>query len=397
MITDMQRTVQAREIAEELRMQVTSGRAQHYWDLPVERALHQMLGDLVSLRLWAQIDWYGPLEQWRAPEHEVSDIMFNGPPTDPIFVIQRGVMMNTGCPVHPEWIAFIQRQLLLRAGRLDPAGDGIWSGPEAQGVADRLRYVITAPPYSRGGPTLAIRMLPERWRSLDDLVQGTTITREASDLLLIALRHEASILVAGATGSGKTTLAAGFTQELGKTQRLVFVEDGGELPRTTNSVHLDVLGSSEEFTRAIRLTLRQKPNFVIVGEVRGGEAIALLQAASTGHPGIGTIHASDVQTALRSLERNAMIGLAAQASGGGAAAAAIVRSLITTISLIIVHIGKAPSGRRAVLAVEEVLIAGNQGQSGDKFPTNPLFRYDTTRDQLVRVGNVQGAWGNGKY
>lgn len=61
MITDMQRTVQAREIAEELRMQVTSGRAQHYWDLPVERALHQMLGDLVSLRLWAQIDWYGPL------------------------------------------------------------------------------------------------------------------------------------------------------------------------------------------------------------------------------------------------------------------------------------------------------------------------------------------------
>jgi Flp pilus assembly CpaF family ATPase len=149
----------------------------------------------------------------------------------------------------------------------------------------------------------------------------------------------------------------------------------------------------------VHLTLRQKPSYVIVGEVRGGEAMAMLQAAATGHPGIGTIHAGSVQGALRNLERLAMLGLAAQASGGGQAAAAIVRGLIASsaISLIIVHIGLTPQGGRSVLAIEEVLQAGAQGQSGDHFPTSPLFHYEPTASVLVRVGVVNGAWGLGRY
>jgi Flp pilus assembly CpaF family ATPase len=269
-----------------------------------------------------------------------------------------------------------------------------------QGVADRLRFAITQEGVSRDGGSIAIRMLPERWRTIDDLVQSATITREAADLILAALDGGASVIVAGSTGSGKTTLTAGFTQELGKRHRLIFVEDGGELPRTQNSVHMEA--NSEipgSFSAAIKFSLRQKPTYIIVGEVRSGEAMAMLQAAATGHPGIGTIHANDVQSALRNMERMAMLGLSAEAGGGGQAAAQIARGLITSdaVNLLVVHISKTPRGRRSVLSIEEVLRQGAQGQSGDRFPTNALFQFDPTSDRLVRVGNVSAPWGVGRY
>lgn len=388
-------------IHEELRMLAQRGLLGTYLGLPVHDAFERMLGEPdLPLSIWQQLDWYGPLEFWRRPELDVSDILFNGPVGDPFFIIQRGAMINTGVTVHPEWIAWTQRQLLLRSNKIAPTGDGRWPAPMVQGVADQLRFAITQEPVSRDGGSIAVRLLPERWRTLSDLVQATTITREAADLILAGMESGASVLVAGATGSGKTTLTAGFTQALGEQHRLIFVEDGGELPRTVNSVHLeantDVVGA---FSYAIKFTLRQKPTYVIVGEVRGGEAMALLQAAATGHPGIGTIHAMDVQSALRNLERMAMLGLAAETGGGGQAAAQIVRGLITSdsVSLIVLHIGMLPTGRRSVLAIEEVLRQGAQGQSGDRFPTNALFHYDRARDCLARVGNVTAAWGVGRY
>jgi Flp pilus assembly CpaF family ATPase len=384
-------------LAEELHMLVRSGRMRSCWQLPPDEAFELLgvCGELAEPE-WARVGWYGPLEIWRDPEHEVSDILFNGPANDPFFVMQRGAMVNTGVTVHPDWIAWVRRQLLLRSGKISA-----WMPDEAeplmaQGVADRLRYAVTIPPVTPHGISLAVRLLPERWRTLDDLVQAGTITREAADLLLEALACGASVLVAGATGSGKTTLTAALTQAIGRSMRLVMIEDGGELPRSMNSLHVEALDGEGAFSRAVRFALRQKPSYIVVGEVRGGEAMAMLQAAATGHPGIGTIHAGAVQGALRNLERMAMIGLAAEASGAGQAAAQIVRSLISsdTVSLLVVQIGQAPGGRRAVLAVEEVLRQGAQGQSGDPFPTNPLFRYEA--GALLRVGNVNGAWGLGR-
>ena len=229
-------------------------------------------------------------------------------------------------------------------------------------------------------------------------MQSTVISREASDLLLAALNGGASLLIAGPTGSGKTTLAAALTQAIGKHMRLVIIEDGGELPRSANSLHIEAPTDTGGFSRAVTFALRQKPNYIIVGEVRGGEAMALLQAAATGHPGLGTIHAATVQGALRNLERMALIGLANETTGAGQAAAQIVRGLITSdaVNLLVVQIGRTPNGKRGVLAVEEVLPQGAQGQSGDPFPTNPLFRYDRASDRLVRAGYVNAAWGLGR-
>lgn len=385
-------------ITEELHMLVRSGRMRSCWDMPPEEAFALIgVGGGLDAGDWAQISWFGPLEIWRDPEHEVSDILYNGPPDEPFFVVQRGAMACTGVTAHPGWIAWTQRQLLLRGHKLQPY-DLDWPAM-AQGVADRLRFAVTGPPVAREGRSLAIRLLPERWRTLDDLVQAAMITREASDLLLEALASGASLLVAGPTGSGKTTLTAALTQAVGRRMRLVFVEDGGELPRAPNSLHLEVPAEDGGFARAVSFALRQKPSYIIVGEVRGGEAMAMLQAAATGHPGVGTIHAGAVQGALRNLERMAMIGLAAEAGGGGQAAAQIVRGLITsdTVSLIVVQIGQTARGRRAVTSIEEVLRQGAQGHSGDVFPTNTLFAHDPSQDRLVRVGNVNAAWGLGRF
>lgn len=384
-------------VGEELRMLVRSGRLRDCWDLPPEHTFALAgIGSEITPAERVDLDWYGPLEIWRDPEHEVSDILYNGPTDEPFYVVQRGAMVCTGVTAHPRWIAWVQRQLLLRSQRLAPT-DGLLPSM-AQGVADRLRFALTGPPMSREGRTLAIRLLPERWRSLDDLIQANLLNREAAHLLVEALASGASVLVAGATGSGKTTLTAALTQAIGRRTRLVCIEDGGELPRAPNSLHIEAPSEHGGFARAVTFALRQKPGYIIVGEVRGGEAIAMLQAAATGHPSVGTIHAGGVQGALRNLERMAMLGLAAEAGGGGQAAAQIVRGLITsdTVSLIVVQIGMTIRGRRSVVAIEEVLRQGAQGQSGDIFPTNPLFLYEASVDLLVRVGNVNAAWGLGR-
>ncbi|MEI7643438.1 MAG: ATPase, T2SS/T4P/T4SS family [Chloroflexales bacterium] len=386
-------------VADELHMLVHSGRMRSCWQLPPEDAFDLLgVGGQLEAHDWARIGWYGPLEIWRDPEHEVSDILFNGPDGDPFFVVQRGAMVNTGVTVHPRWVTWLRRHLLVRSGKLASLLDDDPNLLMAQGVADRLRYAVTMPPATPHGISLAVRLLPERWRNLDDLVQAGTISREASDLLLEALACGASVLVSGATGSGKTTLTAGLTQAVGRSKRLVLIEDGGELPRSANSLHVEALDGEGGFSRAVKFALRQKPSYIVVGEVRGGEAMAMLQAAATGHPGIGTIHAGSVQGALRNLERMAMLGLAAESGGAGQAAAQIVRGMVTSdvVSLIVVQIGQTPGGRRAVLAVEEVLRQGAQGQSGDHFPTSPLFRHDPQANALLRVGNVNGAWGLGR-
>jgi pilus assembly protein CpaF len=385
-------------IAEELQMLLRTGRLRTWWDHPPEDAFKGLgIGSDMTPGDWADVNWYGPLEIWRGPEHDVSDILFNGPAHDPFFVVQRGAMVDTGVRVHPDWIAWIQRQLLLRSRKIDPQKSNDWPAPAMQGVADRMRFAITAAPVSRYGGSLSIRLLPETWRTLDDLIQARVLSREAGDLILEALRSGTTVLVAGPTGSGKTTLTAGLTQAIGQGMRLVVIEDGGELPCTHNSLHIEVAEGEAAFSKAVRFALRQKPHYLIVGEVRGGEAMALLQAAATGHPGIGTIHAGSVQGALHNLERMAMIGLA-ETTGGGAAAASIIRSLIASdiVNLIVIQIGTTSGGRRAVLAVEEVLRQGSQGRGGDPFPTNPLFRYDPAHDTLMRTGYVQSAWGLGR-
>lgn len=356
------------------------------WSLPPEQTLAALGLDELALLHLDGAAWYGPLEPW-LDEPAVTDIFINGP-LRPVVTVERGTRLPTGVQVHEGWISFAQRQLLVRGGAIDEEYGG-WPGHAVLGTADRrLRFAVTRPPASPDGRTIALRILPRRWRTLDDLVLEGVLAREAADLLLEAVRAGVSILIAGGTGSGKTTLAAALLAAIGEEKRVVVIEEASELPALPDGVAMEVLRSGLSFVECVRFALRQRPDLIAVGEVRGAEALALLQGAATGHPGVGTIHAPEPQVALKNLER--------MACEAGEAPPAVVRGLIASgaVPLLVAHIGRY-GGRRRVGRIEEVLPLGAGGHSGDRYPTHVLLAYDPDSDETRRAGWVQGDWGRG--
>jgi pilus assembly protein CpaF len=230
--------------------------------------------------------------------------------------------------------------------------------------------------------------LPTRWRNLDDFVKEDVLSRDAANLLVEALRRGVTVLIAGGTGSGKTTLTAALLQIIGEEKRIVTIEEARELPETPDSVAMEVLRSGMTFAACVRFALRQKPDLIVVGEARGPEALAMLQAAATGHPGIGTIHAPDIQAALKNLER--------MACESNDVPPSIVRGLMTSsaVPLVVAHIGRYNS-RRRVGAIGEVIPSGASGAAGEKYTINDLFSFDAMTNQVRRVQPVHGAWGRG--
>lgn len=332
--------------------------------------------------------WYGPLEAWIHSD-TITDVLVNGPER-PVVVSERGVRRLTDVRLHAGWISFVQRQLLARSGMASECEWGNWPGNTAIGTADRrLRYALTRSPASPDGPTIALRLLPQHWRTLGELVAADVLAPEVAELLLEAVRHGVTLLIAGGAGSGKTTLAGALLLALGDTKRVVVIEEATELPQLPDSVTMETLHSGMPFAACVRFALRQRPDLIAVGEVRGPEALALLQGAASGHPGIGTIHAADPQTALRNLER--------MACESGDAPPAVVRGLMASgaVPLLVAHIGRYGEQRR-VGRVEEVLPQGAGGHSGDRYPSHTLIAFDAQAGVMRREGWVQGEWGRGR-
>ena len=379
---------------EELQFLVQSGRLRHWQRGVTETLARAGFGDDLTAAEWAETPWYGPLEAWIKDGSAISDVLINGPGRD-ITVVDAGQRMASGVTLHAEWVTFVQRQLLLRSGLVTPTNVTDlyamqWPAHALIGTAEgRLRFAITRPPVTPSGPTLALRVLPRRWRTLDDFMAEGIMPRPAADLLIEALRRGVTVLVAGGTGSGKTTLTGALLQAIGEEKRVVMIEEARELPDLNDSVAMEVLRSSLTFSDCVRFALRQKPDLIVVGEVRGPEALAMLQAAATGHPGIGTIHAPDVQAALKNLER-----MACESS----VPASIVRGMLTSsaVPLIVAHIGRY-GGQRRVGQIEEVTVMGAGGSIGDKYTTNPLFAFNPQANQVQRAYPVQGAWGRGLF
>jgi Flp pilus assembly CpaF family ATPase len=169
---------------------------------------------------------------------------------------------------------------------------------------------------------------------------------------------------------------------------MVLIEEATELPEMPDAIPVEVLRSGQPFSYWVRFALRQKPDLIVVGEVRGPEALAMLQAASTGHPGICTIHAPDPQTALRNLERFA--------GQTGEMQPAMVRGLICSpsVQLVVAHIDRI-DGKRRVGRIEEVTATGGAGGAGDRFTTNVLFTWE--RSGWKKGYPVEGAWGRNQW
>jgi pilus assembly protein CpaF len=226
-------------------------------------------------------------------------------------------------------------------------------------LPDGSRVHAVIPPISLAGPVLTIRRFAERPMGPDELVRAGTCAATVMDALLGAVRERRSILVSGGTSSGKTTTLNALAFAVGPMERIVTIEDSAELrlPQA-NVVSLETRSPSVEGTGAIdvrtllRAALRMRPDRIVVGEVRGGEALDMLQAMNTGHRGsLTTAHANGPYEALLRLETMSLMG-------GVELPLAAIREQIRRGIEIVVHQERGPDGRRRITRVVEI-VGGN--------------------------------------
>ncbi|MGH8895400.1 MAG: TadA family conjugal transfer-associated ATPase, partial [Actinomycetes bacterium] len=286
----------------------------------------------------------GPLDDLLA-EHEVSDVLVNGPGE---------VWVDRGRGLEPTSVRFpdeaavrrLAQRLAASAGRrLDVAQPAV----DAR-LADGTRLHAVLPPVSPTGALISLRVSRRRTFSLDELVDRRTVTTGLADVLRAIVRARASFLVTGGTGTGKTTLLSTLLSEVDPRERLVLVEDSGELrPVHPHVVRLEARAANVEgrgeidLRWLVRQALRMRPDRLVVGEVRGAEVVDLLAALNTGHDGgSGTVHAGACQALPARVEALAL------AAGLGRDAA---HSQLAAGVDVAVHLARGGDGRRRVAEI----------------------------------------------
>lgn len=253
-------------------------------------------------------------------------------------------------------------------------------------LPDGSRVNAVLPPIALKGPTLTIRKFPAEPLSMEQLIQLKALTREAAEFLQQAVRAKRNIFISGGTGSGKTTLLNALAQSIPDEERIITIEDSAELQLRTisNLVSLETRTANTEgrgeitIRQLIRTALRMRPNRIIVGEVRGPEALDMLQAMNTGHEGsLSTGHANSVRDMLMRLETMAIAGSELPLE--------VIRRQISSAIHLIVHVSRMSDYSRKVMEISEMMELRN-----GEYQVNPIFVWQGEGGgQLVRVGTSQ--------
>jgi pilus assembly protein CpaF len=292
----------------------------------------------------------GPLEPLLA-DPAVDELMINGP--DEVYVERRGRIATAGVRFESEAeLSHAIERILAPLGRRVDEASPICDAR----LADGSRVNVVIPPLSLSGPCLTIRRFRREGFGLDDLVGLGTLSTEEAELLARCVAARASILVSGGTGSGKTTTLNALSGAISEGERIVTIEDAAELRlRQAHVVRLEsrpasLDGRGEVTIRAlVRNALRMRPDRIVVGEVRGGEALDLLQALNTGHEGsLSTVHANSPRDALARLETLALMA-------GVGLPHSVVRDQVASAVELVVHQARRPDGGRVVEAIAEVV------------------------------------------
>jgi pilus assembly protein CpaF len=299
----------------------------------------------------------GPLEELLA-DPRVEEVMVSG--CERVYVERGGRIERTAIRFQSDRalrdaIERILAPLGRRVDELSPMADAR--------LADGSRVNVIIPPLAVDGPALSIRRFTAARPDPDELVDSATLTPELRDLLAAAVGERRSILISGGTGSGKTTLLNALSSFVDPMERVVTIEDAAELRlRQPHVVRLEsrpagVEGRGEVTIRdLLRNALRMRPDRIVIGEVRGPEALDLLTALNTGHDGaLSTVHANSPEDALRRIETLALM------AGIGLPHDAIREQVRRGIELV-VHMARGRDGSRRVVAVGEVAaVAGGVG------------------------------------
>lgn len=325
----------------------------------------------------AEILGFGPLEKYLSVDG-VTEIMVNGP--DQVYVERDGKIQHVKTTFEDsEHLMRIIDRIVAPLGRRIDEGSPMVDARLPDG--SRVNAVI--PPISVNGPALTIRLFAKTPLTIDNLIEFGSITQEAVEFLKACIVAELNIVVSGGTGSGKTTLLNIISNFIPDGERIVTIENAAELQlRQEHVVTLEsrppnVEGRGEVSIRDLVVnSLRMRPDRIIVGEVRSGEALDMLQAMNTGHDGsLTTLHANSPRDALARLETMVLMA-------GMELPHRAIREQMASALNVIVHTDRMRDGSRKVVSISEV-----QGMEGDVITMSEIFRFEQTS---VEDGKIIG-------
>ncbi|MDD9961700.1 MAG: CpaF family protein [Gammaproteobacteria bacterium] len=327
----------------------------------------------LAVRLVDEMRGLGPIGPLlRDPD--VSDILVNGPQS--VYIERAGQLCQTNVRFQDaDHITRIAQRVAERVGRrideLSPLCDAR--------LEDGSRVNIIGPPLAIDGAAISIRRFKKGGFTLQQLATLGAMHPNMAALMEVATKAQLNIVVTGGTGSGKTTLLNALSGHINVNERVVTLEDAAELHlRQPHVVRLETRVASSENAKEISMrdllknALRMRPDRIIVGEVRGAEALEALQAMNTGHPGsMFTVHANTPRDTLSRLEYLVMMG-------AGDIPMTVIRNQVISAVDLIIQAARFRDGKRRIVCITDVV-----GLEGDKPVLEDLWAYDTGTDSFV--------------
>ena len=322
----------------------------------------------------------GPLEPL-LQDPSISDILVNGPGR--VYVEKKGILHKTGVFFKDdEHLMVIIDRIVSKVGRrIDESSPLV----DAR-LHDGSRVNVIIPPLAIDGPVLSIRRFGVDPLKMRDLIANESLTEEMAVMFDAMVRVRLNILVSGGTGSGKTTLLNILTASVPESERIITIEDSAELMlQQDHVVRLETRPSNIEGRGTVtqrdlvRNALRMRPDRIVVGEVRGGEALDMLQAMNTGHDGsISTIHANGPREALARLETMVLMA-------GFELPTKAIREQMSSALNVILQVARLSDGTRKIIKVTEVT-----GMEGDIITLQDIFVFE--KQGVDPDGKVTGAF-----
>ncbi len=341
--------------------------------LPLSRSeradlLEQIVADVLG---------YGPIEPF-LNDDTVTEVLVNGP--DQVYIERDGILRETDVRFRSsaEVLRIIDRIVSPLGRRVDESSPMV----DAR-LPDGSRVNVIIPPLSLVGPCISVRKFAKTVLTADDLVRTNTMSKDMADFLKACILARLNLMISGGTSTGKTTLLNALSGFLPANERIITIEDAAELRlHQSHVVRLEarpanVEGRGEITIRQLVINaLRMRPDRIVVGEVRGGEALDMLQAMNTGHDGsLTTAHSNSPRDTLHRIETMVLMA-------GMDLPLRAVREQIASAFDLIIHLDRLSDGTRKVVEVSEV-----QGMEGDIIVMQDIFRYVQTGN---RDGRVQG-------
>ena len=330
---------------------------------------------LLYEQIVAEILGFGPLEPFLSQDG-LTEIMVNGPKN--IYVERLGKInrVNSSFEDDEHLMRIIDRIVAPLGRRIDESSPMV----DAR-LPDGSRVNAVIPPIALNGPTLTIRLFSKIPLTIDNLVEYGSITREAVEFLKACVVARLNVVVSGGTGSGKTTLLNVLSGFIPDDERIVTIENAAELQlRQEHVVTLESRPPNVENRGAVTIrdlvvnSLRMRPDRIVVGEVRAGEALDMLQAMNTGHDGsLTTAHANSTRDLLARLETMVLMA-------GMELPHRAIREQISSAIDLIVHTDRLRDGTRKVISISEV-----QGMEGDVITMSEIFRFEQTSIENGKV------------